>query len=350
MKTTAAVLVQAGQIELAELDIPALRPGQVLIEVGFSGVCRSQILEWRGHRGPDPYLPHCLGHEGSGTVLEVGSEVRKVRAGDRVILSWMKGTGAEVPGTVYRWGERAVNAGGITTFSRHTVVSENRVTPLAAGVGLREAALVGCAIATGAGAVWNTAGATAGRSLAVFGVGGIGLCSVAGAAIAGCTPLIAVDVRPDALERARRLGATVSILAGTTDPVAEIRRLCPGGADFAIEATGRPEAMTQALACVRPRGGAAVVVGNARHGERVPLDPYELNQGKRLLGSWGGDNEPDRDFPRYLEWLRTGKLDAACLLLPPYPLERVTAALEDLEAGRAARPLIEMFPGRPAHS
>lgn len=343
MKTVAAVLVEPGKaLELADLEIPALLPGQVLVEIVFSGVCRSQVLEWRGHRGPDRFLPHCLGHEGSGRVIEVGAGVQKVRPGDPVVLSWMKGKGADIPGTVYRWGERTVNAGAITTFGRHAVLSENRLTVLRPDVGLREAALVGCAIATGAGAVLNTAAATAGKSLVVFGVGGIGLCAIAGAAIEHCSPVIAVDVRPEALERAQRLGASHSLLASAGDPVAEIRRICPGGVDIAIEATGRPDAMSQALACVRPRGGAAVVVGNARQGERLSVDPAELNQGKRLLGTWGGDNVPDRDFPRYLEWLVTGKLDATCLLSPPYPLTRVNDALADLEAGRTARPLLDM--------
>ncbi|HEX8096993.1 MAG TPA: alcohol dehydrogenase catalytic domain-containing protein, partial [Pyrinomonadaceae bacterium] len=129
MKTTAAILVKTGgPLELVELEIPALKPGQALVEVAWSGVCHTQVLECRGYRGEDKFLPHCLGHEGSGVVKEVGPGVGKIKPGDRVILSWIKGSGGDVPGTVYSWGGRKVNAGGITTFSRHSVISENRLT------------------------------------------------------------------------------------------------------------------------------------------------------------------------------------------------------------------------------
>ena len=343
MKTLAAILVELGQpLVLAELDLPPLKPGQVLVEISFSGVCHTQVLECRGHRGEDRYLPHCLGHEGSGLVREVGPSVTKVKVGDRVILSWMKGSAADVPGTVYRWNGRTVNAGGITTFSRNSIISENRLTVVPEGVGMRNAAMVGCAVATGLGTVFNTAQVRPGQSVVVYGAGGIGLCAVAGAAIAGCTPIIAVDIRESKLELARHMGSTHGVSASMTDPVEEIRRLCPGGVDFAIEASGRPEVMQQALDSVRNQGGTAVVVGNARYGERLVLDPRQLNQGKRLLGTWGGDNWPDRDFPRYCKLLLSSLLKLDPILSKPYRLGDVNRAIDDLEAGMVARPLIDM--------
>jgi S-(hydroxymethyl)glutathione dehydrogenase/alcohol dehydrogenase len=342
MKTLAAVLVESGKLlVLAELEIPALKPGQALVEIRFSGVCHTQLLECRGHRGEDRFLPHCLGHEGSGVVLETGAGVSKVKPGDAVILSWLKGSGQDVPFTTYRWGDRVVNAGAITTFARHAVIGENRLTPLPEGTPLREAALLGCAVPTGVGAVLNAAQPREGQSAVVFGAGGIGLCAVAGAAAAGCRPVVAVDVKPDKLDVARRLGATHAVNAAEGDPLPAILKLCPGGTDIAVEATGRPAVMRQALEAVRPRGGAAVVVGNARHGERVEIDPWHLNQGKRLLGTWGGDSVPDRDFPRYAEWIRSRRLDLSPLLSTPYRLEDVNTALDDLEAGRVIRPMVE---------
>ncbi|MBI4676461.1 MAG: zinc-binding dehydrogenase [Elusimicrobia bacterium] len=343
MKTLAAVLVDTGKpLVLAELEIPALQPGQVIVEIGFSGVCHTQLLESRGYRGKDAFLPHCLGHEGSGTVVEIGPGVSKVAPGDQVILSWMKGSGADVNRVVYRWGDRQVNAGGVTTFGRHAVVSENRLTVTPPGISPREAALLGCAVPTGLGAVLNTAAPKPGQSLAVFGVGGIGLCSVAGAVMAGCAPIIALDVKKDRVEAARSLGASHGFLVGLDDVAEGIKKACPGGLDFAIEASGRPEAMRQALSSVRPRGGTCVIVGNARHGERLDIEPMEFNLGKRLLGTWGGDNMPDRDFPRYAEIVRAGSLDLKPFLSASYLLEAVNEALDDLEAGRVLRPLIEM--------
>jgi S-(hydroxymethyl)glutathione dehydrogenase/alcohol dehydrogenase len=343
MRTPAAILVETNQpLVIADLEIPRLRPGQVLVEIAYSGVCHTQLLECRGQRGPDRFLPHCLGHEGSGTVRETGTGVTKVRAGDRVILSWIKGSGANVPATVYTWGWRQVNAGAIATFSRYSILSENRVTHLPDPIPMQEAALLGCALATGVGAVVNTGAARPGQSAAVFGTGGVGLCAVAGLVLAGCAPIFAVDLVPQRLQLAARLGATHRIDATTADPVDEILQHRPEGVDLAIEASGRPAVMRQAIAAVRARGGVAVVVGNAREGEQLILDPKQLNQGKQLRGTWGGDNDPDRDFPRYCTLLQCGKLDLSPVMEQAVPLHRVNEALGLLECGGAGRPLLDL--------
>lgn len=349
MKTTAAVLVETGKpLVLADLEIPPLKPGQVLVEVAYSGVCHTQLLECRGDRGPDPYLPHCLGHEGSGIVCEIGPGVTRCRPDDPVILSWIKASGTDVPGAVYDWNGRTVNAGGVTTFARHTVVSENRVTviPTDFDLNLRAAALLGCAVPTGVGAVFNTAGVRPGQSVAIFGTGGIGLFSVAAAALSGAYPILAVDISQARLDSAYDMGATHCIDASAKNPLDAIRQVSPGGIDVAIEASGRPEVMRQALSAVRSQGGTAVVVGNAPFGEHIELDPRELNQGKRLLGTWGGDNLPDRDFPRYCRLIDAGCFQVYPLLTsPPYRLEDVNQAMADLETRQVARPLIDMHLG-----
>lgn len=343
MKTTSAVLVETGKpLQLAELDIPVLKPGQMLVEVLYSAVCHTQLLEARGYRGPDKFVPHCLGHEGSGIVREVGPGAAKVKVDDAVVMSWIKGSGADVPGTTYQWDGRTVNSGAIATFGRFTVISENRLTALPSGVSMRDAAMLGCAVPTGFGVVFNTAAPSPGQSLAVFGTGGVGLCAVAAAAIAGCTPVIAVDVLPSKLEVARQLGATDVINAAETDPVEAIKKIVPGGLDFAIECSGRPDVMVQALNAVRNQGGAAVVVGNARAGERMALDPLQFNLGKRLLGTWGGDSVPDRDYPRYARLLLAGRMRLDQILSRSYSLESINEALDDLERGATVRPLIDM--------
>ena len=343
MKTTAAVLVQTGQpLEIVELETPALRGGQVLVEVAFSGVCHTQLLECRGHRGEDPYLPHCLGHEASGVVVDVGNDVTRCNPGDRVILSWIKADGCDIPGTTYDWNGDIVNSGGVTTFSRHTVVSENRITVMPTGLDMRDAALVGCAVATGAGSVFNTAGLQPEESIAVFGVGGVGLCAVLAAKSLGTSPIIAVDVFRSRLDAALDAGATHAIDATADDPIERIREIVPGGSDVAIEASGRVSVMRQALQSVRPRGGRAIVVGNARKGETLELDPAEFNQGKQLRGTWGGDTVPSRDFPRYCEMILAGELDLSPLKDAVYSLAEINTAIDDLEAGRVLRPLIDM--------
>lgn len=343
MKTLAAVLVETGKpLELAELNIPKLKLGQVLVKIAISSVCHTQVLEYRGYRGEDKFLPHCLGHEGSGIVQEIGQGVTKVRPGDKVILSWIKSSGANVPGTVYKWNGREVNAGAITTFSRYSVISENRLTVMHNELTMQEAAMIGCAVPTGVGAVFNTGEAQRGKSIAIFGVGGIGLMSVNAAQIAGCKPIIATDILDEKLILAKEMGATHFVNASKFDPVQEVNSICPGGVDLAIEAAGIPEVMLQALYSVRNQGGIAVIVGNARYGQHIKLNPQQLNDGKQLRGTWGGDNIPDKDYPHYMKLIVTKKLNLNPLMTKSYKLTEINTAIDDLEAGKAVRPIIEM--------
>jgi S-(hydroxymethyl)glutathione dehydrogenase/alcohol dehydrogenase len=341
--TEAAILVELGRpLVVDQLEVPPLQSGQVLVDLAYSGVCHTQLLEARGHRGADRFLPHLLGHEGSGRVRAVGAGVAKVKPGDAVVVSWMKGSGGECVGTRYQWRDKAVNAGPATTFGRMSVVSENRLTPIPDGLGMREAALLGCAVATGLGAAINVAQVRPGQSVVVFGAGGIGLSAIAGAAAAGATTIVAVDMHPARLELARVMGASDTIVPSADGVLVALRDRLPGGADVAIEASGRPAVMADALASVRAQGGAAVIVGNARHGEMLQIDPRELNQGKRLLGTWGGDNVPDRDFPRYAGLVLAGRVRLDGLIDTMYSLEHINEALADLEAGRVARPMIDL--------
>ena len=342
MKTLAAVLVQTGQpLQLIELEIPPLKPGQVLVQILYSGVCHTQLLETRGYRGPDAFLPHCLGHEGSGRVLEVGAGVTRVKPDDFVVLSWIKAAGLDVPGTQYDSALGKVNAGAITTFSQQAVISENRLTKIPPELPADVAALLGCALPTGLGSVLHTANPSPGQSLAVFGAGGVGLAAVIGAGLKGCSPIIAIDKVQAKLDLARELGATHCLLADQVDTVKALAEIVPGGLDFAIEAAGVPALMEQALHSVRAQGGIAVIVGNARHGQMLQIDPKQMNQGKQLRGTWGGDARPDQDFPRYARLLASGRLPGRKLISKVYPLAQINLALDELESGGTTRPLID---------
>ena len=343
MKTDAAILVETGKpLEIGRLDIPTLNSGQCLIEIAYSGACHTQLLEARGRRGEDPWLPHCLGHEASGKVLEVGADVTRAKPGDRVALSWIKASGIEAGGAVYNWDGRSVNAGAVTTFQRHAVVSENRVTVLPNALEMQQATLLGCALPTGLGAVMNVGKPRAGESVAIFGAGGVGLCAVMGAVVSNCNPVIAIDLIENKLEMARTFGATHTINVSDTDAVSTIAEICPNGVDLAIEATGRPTVMATALSAARSQGGRAVVIGNAPKGQTIVLDPLQFNLGKSLLGTWGGDSQPDRDFPKFASLMIDDEIDVVPLFSAPYPLEKINDALDDLEEGRIGRPLVAM--------
>jgi S-(hydroxymethyl)glutathione dehydrogenase/alcohol dehydrogenase len=343
-QTEAAVLFELGKsLKLIPLTIPELKPGQVLVDMAYSGVCQSQLLEARGRRGPDRFLPHTLGHEGSGTVMEVGPGVTKVKPGDQVVLSWIKGSGADVPSTVYQSSFGPVNSGAISTFMRQTITCENRVTPIPPAMPLKEAALLGCAILTGAGIVMNTAKITAGSTVAVFGVGGIGLSAILASALIDLKMLIAVDVYDHKLAQAQKAGATNLINAQTQEPLAAIMQLTGGlGVDFAIEAAGQRVTMETAFQSVRANGGLCVLAGNLPFGERISLDPMDLIRGKRILGTWGGETNPDQSIPMFVSLCLEGKLRIGSLITHTYKLSETSQALDDLEAGQVGRALVDL--------
>jgi S-(hydroxymethyl)glutathione dehydrogenase/alcohol dehydrogenase len=345
MKTRAAVLRQTGSpLEIEELTLPDLKWGQVLVAITCSGVCHSQINEIRGLKGEDRYLPHTLGHEGSGIVEAVGRGVEKVGPGDHVVLTWIRGKGAEVPSTTYQDGkDAAVNSGAISTFMERAIVSENRLVVLPREMPLREAALLGCAIPTGAGIVMNSAQIQPGDSIAVFGIGGVGLSAVVAAGIRKAAMTIAIDVVDYKLEQACDMGATHVINASQQDPLALLLEITNGrGVDCAIEAAGRRETMELAFQAVRDSGGLCVLAGNLPHGERICLDPFDLIRGKRIVGTWGGETQPDRDIPLYVDLYLSGELGALETMAQVYSLDDVNRAIEDLGAGRVIRPLISM--------
>ncbi len=319
--------------------------GQVLVKLAYSGVCHSQLMEVRGRRGHDAYLPHLLGHEGSGKVIDIGKGVSKVSPGDLVILGWIKGNGLDGGGVKYICDclPQPINAGGVTTFNEYALVSENRVVPLPAGVPLDIAVLFGCAVPTGAGIITNDLRPIAGSSVAVFGLGGIGMSALMATMLFQCAKVIAVDVSADKLSLARSFGATHTIDATHSDPVEEIRALTGGcGVDYAIEASGLVSVIEQAFDSVRRGGGVCVFASHPAHGERISIDPYELICGKQIRGSWGGSSDPDRDIPLFAKLYLEGKLPLDKLITKRYPLGAINEALDDLEQHRVGRPLIEI--------
>lgn len=325
-----------------EITIPSLRCGQVLVKLAFSGVCHSQLMEVRGHRGVDPYLPHLLGHEGSGIVLEVGEGVTKVGRGDRVILGWIKGAGLDGGGCCYRDGGETINAGAVTTFADHAVVSENRLVRLPEDIPMDIAVFFGCAVPTGAGIITNQIQPKHGCSIAIFGLGGIGLSALMATLLYDCAKVIAVDVSDSKLSLAKEFGASHTINSSCMDTLLEISRLTGGaGVDYAIEASGLCEIIELAFNSVRRGGGLCVFASHPEKGKKIRLDPFELICGKQIRGSWGGECNPDVDILKFAHLYTTGRLPLKKLVTKRYTLDQINDALDDLEHKRVIRPLIE---------
>lgn len=339
----AAVLFRSGETLRIVEDIEAPPPaiGQLFVALSCAGVCHSQLMEVRGGRGPDPHLPHLLGHEGVGTVLAIGEGVTRFRPGDRVVLGWIRGQGLDAAPVRYTWRGQKLNAGQVTTFNTHALVAESRCQPLPEGVPDEIGVLLGCAAPTGAGIVLNELKPEPGASAAVIGLGGIGLTALMALAACGCDPLIAVDIAPSKLQMALDLGAHHAIDASREDPVAAIRALTAGrGVDCAVEAAGRVQTIEQAFDSTRKFGGRCVFASHPPAGQKIAVDPHDLISGKVLMGSWGGASDPDRDVPRFGRLYTEGKLPLDRLLKDRYPLEGINQALDDLAHGAAFRPLI----------
>jgi S-(hydroxymethyl)glutathione dehydrogenase/alcohol dehydrogenase len=235
---------------------------------------------------------------------------------------------------------KTINSGPISTFAERAIVSEDRVTPIRKDMPLDLAALLGCAVATGAGAVYNTAAVKPGEKVVVFGAGGIGLNAIQAAALSGASQIIAVDVHPHKLDQAKRFGATHVIDARTQPAAAAVQQLTGKGADVAIESAGQRATMEAAFQSVRQGGGRAVLVGNLPAGHAIEIDPFQLICGKQILGSWGGGTQPARDIPRYVDLFLEGKLKLQELVSHRFPLDRINDGLEALEKGEVNRALL----------
>jgi Zn-dependent alcohol dehydrogenase len=342
MKSKAAIQVEPrGPLVIEEIDIPDPGPNQVIVRNFASGVCYSQV-----HQLLNPTLPRPmgLGHEGSGVVTGVGKDVTHVKEGDHVISTWVsrapiKGLPVSTPTGATLRGQPVIADGDLYTWSEHMVTFADKVIPMSPSDPTDISCLIGCAVLTGAGAVLHTAQVGPGQSVAVFGVGGVGLSAIGAAAIAGADPIFAVDLVDHKLQFAREFGATHGINASITDPVKEIWAINQGGVDYAFDAVGAPTTALQILQAVReggPRadnqGGTAVLIGIPVADVSVDLNTILLYQ-RHYCGSLGA-TEPDTDFPLFLEWMREGKFPLEKLVTNRYSLEQIEEARAALEEGR----------------
>ncbi len=333
----AAILVELCKpLVVEEVELPlALDAGQVLVKVHYSGICGSQLGEIDGAKGEDKFLPHLLGHEGSGTVLDIGPGVLHVKAGDKVVLHWRKGLGIESATPSYTWRGRQLNAGCVTTFNNYAIVSENRVTAIPEDSEMEVAALFGCAVTTGFGVVLNNAKVRIGESVVVYGAGGVGLNIVQAAALVSAWPIIAVDLHDNRLALARAMGATHTVNARTTDArVAILEATHSRLLDAFIDNTGLPEIIHMGYELTGPRG-RVILVGVPCKGANVTLYSLPLHFGKRISGSHGGEAVPNEDIPRYDRLYRAGRLHLKELLTERFTLDEINVAIDAIRSGRA---------------
>lgn len=342
-KITAAVLVQLHKpLVVAELELPKkLLPGQVLVKVFYSTICGAQINEIDGAKGPDKFLPHVLGHEASGEVMEVGPAVTNVKKGDTVVMHWRPSRGIQAEPAKYRWKERVVNAGWITTFQNYSIVSENRLTRVPKDFDKKIAPLLGCAVTTAFGVVNNDAHVKVGQSVVVFGVGGVGINIVQAASMVSAHPIIAVDIVTKKLAMAKKFGATHTLSASATTP-AQIRKIVgSSGADIVIDTTGNGRVIEASYELTHP-DGKTILVGVPRKDDKVSIYTLPIHFKKVLKGSHGGSSEPHVDIPRLIKLYNAGKLQLKGLITHEFPLGSINEALSLVRTGYAGRVLLRM--------
>ena len=368
MNVRAAVLEAVGaELEVVEVELAPPQTREVLVRLHATGVCHS---DWNAVDGTAPTrCPAVLGHEGAGVVEAVGGDVTRVRVGDHVALSWAPScgvcteclrdlpwlcstawpamaTGGLLDGTtrLSRDGEPVFHYSFLSTFAEACVVPERCCVPIPGDVPFEIAGLVGCAVTTGVGAVWRTAGVRPGDRVAVIGCGGVGLSALMAAVAVGAEPVVAVDAMSEKLAVAKDFGATAGVAwAGTAEETAEaVREASGGGVDYAIEATGRPEAMLAAVLSTRPRG-AAVLIGIPREDAVVPLPALTMpRMERRVLGSIYGSSRPERDFPATLDQWRAGRLPLERLVSHRLRLDEVGRGFELMQNGSAVRVVLDL--------
>jgi alcohol dehydrogenase len=375
MKTTAAVLFEMQRptpyelsrpLSIEEVELAAPGTGEVLVEVASAGLCHSDLSTISGVR-PWP-MPMVLGHEASGIVREVGPEVRGLAPADHVVFSYVPTCGRCVPCASGRPalcepGLKANRAGtllsgrrcfsdrsgrvlhhhlGVAAFSQFTVAAQESLVKIDSIFPLDKAALFGCAVLTGVGAVVNTARVPPGARVAVFGLGGVGLSAVMGARAAGAAVIIAVDPLEEKRQLARRLGATHVLDPETDEPVAALKDLTAGGPDYTFECAGSETVLEQAYQATR-RGGTTVAIGLPHPSKTVAIPAVSLVAEERTLkGSYMGSAVPRRDIPRFMAMYQAGRLPVDLLVTRTIRLEEINAAFDALATGQAVRQLVAL--------
>lgn len=341
MKAIAAFLEKINSpLAVDTIDMPEdLYHGQVEVKVKYSGICGAQIGEISGAKGEDKYLPHLLGHEGSGIVMGVGPGVQTVKTGDHVVLHWRKGDGIDADCPKYKIFDKIIGGGSVTTFNQYAVVSENRVTAIPKNIPLPVASLLGCAVTTGLGLINNEAKLKMGQSILILGAGGVGLNIVQGAAMVSAGRIAAVDNSMEKGQMAEKFGATeFHILKGVFQAILNVKGLF----DVVVDCTGLSCMIVYGLEKTAP-GGKLILVGQPDWYKDISFPKFRQHYcGKTIMDSQGGLTNPTIDIPRYLKLYESGKLNLDDLITSTFSLVDVNQALVAMRAGVAGRILLEM--------
>lgn len=362
MKIKAAVVREkSGPFVIEEIELDEPRDDEVVVRIVASGLCHTDLVA-RDQYMPIP-LPGVFGHEGAGVVEKVGSRVKKVAPGDHVVSSYLScgtcssclsgqptyclnffpcnfsGSRPDGSSTMHKGGQTVHGSFlGQSSFASHALMTERNLVRVSKDVSLDKLAPLGCGVQTGAGGVMNSLKVRSGSSIAVFGVGSVGLSAIMAARVVGSTTIVAVDVNPERLNTAKELGATHLVDSSRTNPVEEIQRITGNGAHYSLECTGIPDVLSQALDCLAVTGVCGLI-GVAPFGSRVSLDCQNILNGRTVRGIVEGDSIPDVFIPQLIDLYTQGRFPFD-RMLKFYPFDQINTAAEDSERGKTIKAVI----------
>ena len=368
MKTRAAIAIAPNQpLVIEEIDLEGPKAGEVLVEIKATGVCHTDAYTLEG-KDSEGIFPSILGHEGAGIVREIGAGVTSVAPGDHVIplytpecrtcktclsqksnlctsIRATQGKGVMPDGTsrFSRKGETLYHYMGCSTFSNFTVLPEIALATIRKDAPFEKACYIGCGVTTGVGAVIWTAGVEPGANVVVFGLGGIGLNVIQGAALVGANKIIGVDINPAREEIARQFGMTDFVNAkevGAGNVVDKVVELTGGGADYSFDATGNTDVMRQALECCHRGWGTSVIIGVAEAGKEISTRPFQLVTGRIWKGTAFGGARGRTDTPKIVDWYMDKKINIDDLITHTMPLEKINDAFDLMHAGKSIRSVV----------
>jgi S-(hydroxymethyl)glutathione dehydrogenase/alcohol dehydrogenase len=311
-----------------------LKKGQVLVKILYSGICGKQIDEIDGVGEVDKYLPHCLGHEGSGLVLDIGAGVKKVKKGQKVILHWIKGIGinSEVPNYYEKKTSKKINAGWVTTFNDFAVVSENRLSSISSKINIKDAALFGCAVPTGIGTILNYQNFNLKdkkEAIAIVGCGGVGLLMIQALKIIKKKNIIAIDIKPTALQLAKKCGAKETLLMKNQKSFQKkiLKITNNKGVDHVFVNTGNKNAIQQALKILSKKS-RLVQVGVPSLKMSIKVNLFDVLHGKQISGCMGGDTVPEKHMKKYIKLYQEKKIKLNMIVSKIFPFKKINKAIE----------------------
>ena len=338
----AAILVESRKpLVIADIDLPTkLEFGQVLVKICYSGVCGSHINEIDAAKESDKFLPHLLGHEGSGIVEKIGEGVTTVKVSDHVVLHWRKSSGVESVTPRYFWNGKKLNAGRITTFNEKAIVSENRLTVIPSNFDMRTAPLFGCEVTSGFGIVNNDAKVKIGQSVLIFGVGGIGLNVAQASSMVSAYPIVGIDIHKHKIDMGKKFGLTHGITTDSNNLKKEIYSIIGDkGADITVDTTGNTKVIEQAYE-LTASDGKTILAGVPK--DKITIYSLPLHFKKILTGSHGGDSIPDVEIPRYIRLIDKKKMTLDNMITDEFKLTEINNAIDLLRSGKAGRIVIKM--------